>query len=126
MAFKKVWTLILLALLVSCSNLSKNIVQEHNLVVRNGTFADKVWKDDLVFQRNSWYHELTLQLDVMLAHVSPQSPFNFWFSKDEIDQMIKCGDSRVVLAYSLDTKDIPYSALYEQFEKNGYTRFELL
>jgi hypothetical protein len=128
MRIKKAWILAIIILsAVSCaSNLSKNLVQEGKLILRNGTFTDKVWKEDLVFQRNSWYHELTLQFDFMLAPVPPQSSFNFWFSKDELDSMIKCSDSRVVMAYSLDTKDIPYSSLYEQIEKSGYTRFELL
>lgn len=116
-----------LFLIVSCatSNLSKNTVQESVLLVKNGTFSDKVWSENLEFKRTSWYHELTLQLDVMMAHVSPQSAFNFWLSKDELEQMVKCGDARVVMAYSLDTKDIPYSMLYEQLEQNGYSRFEI-
>ena len=39
--------------------------------------------------------------------------------------MVGCSDSRVVMAYSLDTKDIPYSSLYEQIERAGYTRVDL-
>lgn len=121
-------SVVLFAFLVSgcaTSNLTKNIVQDSVILVKNGTFADKVWKENLEFQRTSWYHELSLQLDVMMAHVSPQSAFNFWLSKDELDQWVKCGDARVVMAYSLDTKDIPYSMLFEQLERNGYTRFEI-
>src|SRR4051812_4563210 len=100
---KKIMLKILFVLLLaSCSttNLSKNIVQDSFILVKNGTFADKVWKENLVFDRASWYHELTMQLDIMTAHVAPQSAFNFWFSKDELEQMIKCGDARVVLAYT--------------------------
>ena len=125
---KQVWVLIVVLLIsISCStNLSKNLVQENNFVLKNGTFTDKMWKEDLVFQRTSWYHELTLQFDLMLANIPPQSAFNFWFSKGELEEMVNCSDSRVVLAYSLDTKDIPYSSIYEQFEKSGYTRFDLL
>lgn len=128
MRIKQVWILAMTLLsAISCSsNLSKNIVQEGNLIVRNGTFTNKIWKEDLVFQRNSWYHELTLQFDLMLAQVSPQSSFNFWFSKTELDSLANCSDSRVVMAYSLDTKDIPYSSLYEQLLISGYTRIDLL
>ena len=128
MKIKQFWIFaIIIFCAVSCStNLSKNLVQNSKLSLKNGTFTDKAWKEDLVFQRISWYHELTMQFDLMLAQVSPQSSFNFWFSKSELDSMIKCEDARVVLAYSLDTKDIPYSSIYEQIEKSGYTRFELL
>lgn len=109
----------------SSSNLSKNIVQDSTILVKNGTFADKVWKEDLVFQRTSWYHELTLQFDLMMASVSAQSSFNFWFSKEELEQIVKCADARVVMSYSLDTKDIPFSTLNDQLEKSGYTRFDV-
>ena len=128
MKIKKVLILVIALLsAISCSsNLSKNLVQDGSLILRNGTYNDKVWKEDLIFQRNSWYHELTMQFDLMLAHVTPQSSFNFWFSKNELDSMINCSESSVVMAYSLDTKDIPYSSLYEQFEKSGYTRFDLI
>jgi hypothetical protein len=127
MKVKQSWSLLLMVIItLSCSNLSKNNVQEGKLVLKNGVFADKSWKEDLVFQRNSWFHELTLSFDLMLSPFSPQSSFNFWFSKDELDTIIKCADARVAMAYSLDTKDIPYSALYEQLEKSGFTRFELI
>ncbi|MDO9184270.1 MAG: hypothetical protein Q7U04_17785 [Bacteriovorax sp.] len=118
--------IIILAAVSCSSNLTKNLVQDGSLILRNGTFNDKVWREDLVFSRNSWYHELTLQFDLQLAPVSPQSSFNFWFSKSELDLMGKCDDARVALAYTLDTKDIPYSSLYEQLEKAGYTRFDLI
>lgn len=120
------WPLVIMAiLLISCSNLSKNNVQEGRLILKNGVFANKMWNEDLVFQRNSWFHELSMSFDLMLAPFSALSSFNFWFSKDELDRVLKCADSRIVLAYSLDTKEIPYSTLYEQLEKSGYTRFEL-
>lgn len=128
MKIKQFWLFaIIIFSAISCStNLSKNLVQNSKLILKNGTFTDKAWKEELIFQRISWYHELTMQFDLMLAQVAPQSSFNFWFSKSELDSMIKCEDARVVLAYSLDTKDIPYSSLYEQIEKSGYTRFDLL
>lgn len=112
-------------LVISCSNLSKNSVEEGRLVLKNGTFTDKYWKEDLVFERSSWYHELTLAFDFMQVQIAPQSSFNFWFSKNELDIISKCADSRVVMAYSLDTKAIAYSSLYEQVEKSGFTRFDL-
>ncbi len=30
-----------------------------------------------------------------------------------------------MIAYTLDTKDIPFSMLFEQLERNGYTHFEI-
>lgn len=126
MKIKRIFLLMLMGMIaISCANLSKNTVEEGKLPLKNGTFADKVWKEDLIFQRYSWYHELTLSFDLMLAQIAPQSSFNFWFSKDELETLDKCSDSRVVLAYSMNTKEIPYSSLYEQIDRAGYTRVEL-
>lgn len=110
----------------SCSNLSKNVVREGTFVVRNGTAQDKVWRENLDLKRVSWTHELTLQFDLMLANISPQSSFNFWFSKEELEEINKCGDFRLVLAYSLDTRLLPYSVLNEQIELAGYKKLDLI
>ena len=121
---------IIVVCLVTCScasmNLSKNSVKEGEFLVRNGVFADKKWKENLTFKRISWYHELTLQFDLLLAPVSLQSSFNFWFSPSELEDIQKCSDFRVVLAYSLDTKLIPYSILNEQFELSGFKKIEIM
>lgn len=112
--------------LSSCSNLSKNSVKEGSFLVRNGTAGSQTWNDDLSLTRISWYHELTLQFDLMLGNLTPQSGFNFWFSKTELEEIQKCGDFRVLLAYSLDTKVIPFSHLNEQLELAGYKKIDLI
>lgn len=111
---------------VSCSNLSKNHVRDGKFIVRNGTFADKRWDENLEFRRISWYHELTLQFDFMMTSLTPQSSFNFWFSQAELVDAQNCDDFRVALAYSLDTRSIPYSQLNEQLERSGFKKVELL
>jgi hypothetical protein len=115
----------LAALLTSCANLSKNTVKEGDYIVRNGTAGTNIWKENLVFTRVSWYHELTLQFDLMMAPIAPQSSFNFWFSKEELEAAGKCGDFRIVLAYSADTKIIPYSYLNEQLDLAGFKKLDL-
>ncbi len=118
-------TLVVALMLTACSNLSKNTVKEGKYIVKNGSFGSKQWDDDLVFHRTSWYHELTLQFDLMLVSIAPQSSFNFWFSTVELGDVHKCGDFRVLLAYSLDTKIIPHSMLNEQLEIAGFKKTEL-
>ena len=118
--------LTLTAFFSSCANLSKNSVKEGVFLVRNGTAADKVWNENLSLTRVSWYHELTLQFDLMFVNISPQSSFNFWFSKEELDDVVKCKDFRVILAYSADTKIIPYSLLNEQLDVAGFKKVDLL
>ena len=122
---KKIFSFFILLLLTSCSNLSKNIVEEGTFYLNNGTFADRSWKEELKFTRYSWYHELTLQFDMMVTTIPAQSGFNFWFSKDELTELNTCIDARIVFAYSLDTKILSYNSLYEQFERNGFNKIEL-
>lgn len=115
--------------LASCSstyNLSKNSVKKGKYLVRNGQFADKTWNETLAFDRTSWFHELTMQFDLWMAKVPPQSGFNFWFSKTELDDVQKCGDFRVTLVYSQDTKIFPNSLLREQLDFAGFRRIELI
>ena len=124
---KKLTVLLALStLLGSCANLSKNTVKEGELIVRNGTAADKIWYENMSLKRVSWLHELTLQFDLMIGSITPQSSFNFWFSKEELEEVNKCGDFKVVLAYSQDTKIIPYSYLNEQLERAGYKKMDLI
>lgn len=125
---KHIFNLMIVGLcVISCSstNLSKNIVREGDFIVKNGVFADKKWEENLTFKRLSWYHELTLQFDLKIANVTPQSSFNFWFSPTEQQDIQKCSDFRVVIAYSLDTKLIPYSILNEQLELAGFKKVDL-
>ncbi len=122
----KILSVLSLMTLVSCANLSKNVVREGVFVVRNGVAQDKKWNENLNLTRISWTHELTLQFDLMMVSIPPQSSFNFWFSADELAEANKCGDFRVVLAYSLDTKLLPYSILNEQIELAGYKKVDLI
>jgi hypothetical protein len=124
--FKNLLLIICLSSIFACSNLSKNVVHEGTLPIRNGVFADKTWNENLIFNRYSWSHELNLQFEILIAKYFPQSSFNFWFSKDELNSFNSCTDGRIVLVYSLDTKLISYAKIYDEFEKNGFTRFELV
>lgn len=109
-----------------CSNLSKNMTKTGTFVVRNGNYADKSWKENIMFDRYSWYQEMSLQYDVMMARLAPNSSFNFWFSADELKEVNECGDFRLVLLYTLDSKRIAHSSFFEQAEAANYQRFEIM
>lgn len=110
----------------SCSNLTKNMTKVGSFVVRNGNYADKTWKENLSFARYSWYQEMSLQYDVMLARIESNSSFNFWFSADELKQINECADFRIALLYTLDSKKIAHSAFFEQAEVANFHRIELM
>lgn len=110
---------------ISCSNLSKNMTKSGTYVVRNGAYADKMWKENLVFERYSWYQEMSLQYDVMIAKLDANSSFNFWFSADELKDANDCADFRVVLLYTLDSKKIAHSSFFEQAESSNFLRLDV-
>lgn len=119
--------LLLLALtLTSCSNLTKNYVKEGAFYVKSGKAFDQTWSDKLKFSRTSWYHELTMQFDLLVADLTPESPFYNWLSPNEKEQASKCRDFKIGLAYSLDTVILPYSYLNAQLDEAGFQKFELM
>ncbi len=113
-------------LMVGCSNLSKNMTKSGTFVVRNGNYADKTWKENLSFERYSWYQEMSLQFDLMITRMNSSSSFNYWFSADELKQVNECNDFRLVLLYTLDSKRISHSLFFEQAEAANFHRFELM
>lgn len=115
-----------LSIVSSCANLSKNTIKDGTFVVRNGTAGPKIWNENLNFNRISWYHELTLVFDLMMAPITAQSSFNFWFSPEELQVAGKCNDFRVVLAYSADTSVLPYSLLNEQLDVAGFKKVDIV
>jgi hypothetical protein len=116
---------LILAQTSSCSNLSKNTTQSGTFPIRNGVYADKKWTENLIFNRYSWHQELSMQLEILIASVTPQSSFNYWFSVSELERINKCPDFRVIMMYSYDSKIIPNYLVHDQFEKNGFERFEI-
>ncbi|MCK6594790.1 MAG: hypothetical protein L6Q33_06290 [Bacteriovoracaceae bacterium] len=122
---KNISILIMTLVLASCSNLSKNMTKSGQFIVRNGTYAEKVWNENLVFNRHSWYQEMSLQYDVMLAKLPANSSFNYWFSADELKDVQNCTDFRVVLLYTLDSKKIAHSSFFEQVELANFHKIDI-
>jgi len=119
-------SLIFLGSCSSTNNLSKNTIKQGKYLIRNGRYQDKTWKENLTFSRTSWYHELTMQFDLWMAPVLPQSSFNFWFSVPELADVQKCDDFRVVLVYAQDTRTFPNYRLNEQLENAKFKKIELI
>ncbi len=117
---KKTFSLLILLLLYSCSNLSKNLVKEGEFSIKSGVHHNLKWDENLEFSRYSWYHELTLLFDVMVTSVDEKSPFFNWFSTSEKVQMEQCDDVMIVVSYALDSKKISRRMLSNEIEKFGY------
>lgn len=116
---------IVLVACLSCSNLSKNLVSEGSFLLEGGVYKDKKWNDNLVFKRVSWYQELTLLYDVIMARVDESSPFYLWFSEHEKRTITECDDFYVSLNYALDPDKISQGMFRAEMEKAGYDEFLL-
>lgn len=122
---KIVTTFVLLLLLSSCSNLSKNFTKDGDFVLRGGTFQSSKWKDQLHFKRYSWYHEVTMLYDVILTRIDPRSPFYDWFSNSEKKSLATCSDAYVAFDYSLDSEKISQKMMQNDAKRSGYEKIAL-
>lgn len=115
-----------LILFFSCTSLSKNVVKRGSLYLRGGVYNSSSWKDNIRFERISWYKELSLEFDLLITHVSKDSPFYNWFSEREIEFQNKFNKCYVMAAYNMDDDNIPQSLLKEQLSQMDFEMFSLV
>jgi hypothetical protein len=115
---KYVNLIIILSTLLSCTNLSKNMVKKDEFVIRNGIYRNIKWKETLTLKRVSWYHELTLLFETIYGHIDKKSKFYHWFSIDEQKRIEKCDDVILSINYSLDTDRISHG-MYDSIMRNA-------
>lgn len=106
----------------SCSNLSKNFDTSGEFVLKGGTFQNSKWKDELVFSRSSWFHEVTLLYDFLNTRVDPRSPFYDWFSNGEKELLASCSDAYLIVDYSLDSKKVSKKMVENDAKRAGYEK----
>ncbi len=110
----RILALSLLAILISCGNMTKNFVKEGDALIKGGTAGAEPWSDALVFQRLSWYSELNLMYDVFLTKMDKNSPFWQWYSESEVRRLNKCKNVYVSITFSLDSDRISQQMFYNQ------------
>lgn len=121
----KITLFIILLNLGACANLSKNLVMKEEFDLRGGKFGNQQWDQPLVFERTSWYSELTMVYDLLLARVSEQSPFWQWLSNSEKESLKGCQAHYVAVAYTQDSKKISHSSFKSMALEAGYRSFAL-
>lgn len=119
------WAISILVLFGSCSNLSKNFSKKGEFVLRGGTFQNSQWNKTLEFDRYSWFHEVTMVYDLIVARVDPRSPFYDWFSTAEKGTLANCSDSYLVVDYALDADRISKKMVENDAKRAGYEKIAL-
>ena len=111
--------LLLIFVFIGCAGVNrtrKNLVRS-KVNIKGGVFRDIEWKEKLTFERYSWSEELVMNYDVLLAKLSPNSPFIHWMENDK-EKMNGCDDFYIGLFYAkFRSEGVSY--LTSQFEKSG-------
>lgn len=110
----KFLNLVLIALLFSCGNMTKNFVKKGDAYIKGGTAGEEPWTDSLKFQRISWYSDLNLMYDVFLTKIDQKSPFWQWFSESEARRLNQCHAVYIMINFRLDSDRISHSMFYKQ------------
>jgi hypothetical protein len=103
--------------------MSRNLVDQSHFHVDGGVFKDQRWREDMVFNRVSFYNEMTLIFDTYLSKVDQNSKFYQWFSESEKSIIQKCEEAYVSLSYSSDTDKFTNPQYKEMMIRNGFRPF---
>lgn len=117
---KKILALICILTITGCSSLSQNFIKTGKLQVNGGVHEKKKWNDSIQFDRYSWFHELTMLYDVLIAEFDPKSPFSNWFSKKQLANISDCSSFKLLMVYTLDSSKVPTRSVLSTLEKHGY------
>jgi hypothetical protein len=104
---QKMKLILFVLFITSCSGyspLSKNIIKKNRLIIKGGVYEEKKWSGTLIFERTSWFHELSLYFDLLHYRIDTNSQFYHWFSLEDRKNFKGCKEKYIFVTYSLDTK----------------------
>ncbi len=125
MAKKKFIFPIFLYMLVSCSTLTKQLIDYGEFSIKGGVYKNQKWNDSLTFKRVSWFHEFSMFFDVNVVRFNNKGPFANWLSPDEVAEISGCRDFLISLTYSLDEDKISQRMFLDEMVRNGYDKIML-
>lgn len=109
-------------IIVSCSTMSQNLVKEGKLTFNDVLIDSIEYKTPIVFNRISYYQELTLLMDLLYWRVDANHASYKWFSPSERNEIASCKNGYVVLLYSQDDKKLSKDVIYDEFRKFSFER----
>jgi hypothetical protein len=110
---------------VSCGSLSQNFIKTGKLKLNGGMQEKAKWDDSLIFDRYSWFHELTLMYEVMIADYNLRSPFSNWLSQSQKRSISECASFKILMVYTLDSSKISKRSAMSSLEKRGYKQISI-
>ena len=105
-------------LISACSSLSVSTIKEGDLTIRDGRFNNLEWSEDLTFKRLSWYHELTLLYDFLIAEIPVHSNYRRWFTPGESISANSCGKFYIAGVYATRDSRVNQNDIWNSFDTN--------
>lgn len=119
--------LLSLILVVSCAfnNRSRKNVALSEVVLKGGVYKDISWDEKIIFKRTSWYHEATMQYDILIKELKTDSKFVNWLGRDK-EYLKECSTFYVAAIYSDINIGEGTAFLESQFNKLGLERKSIM
>ena len=112
-------------LLLGCSSATKNQINQNQFFIREGSYQNTKWSDNLVFKRTSWFQEISMLFDVLSSEINSSSPFFEWFSAFEKSEIQKCEHFVLILSYHLTDTRLADGMFVRELKKSGYQVIEI-
>jgi hypothetical protein len=109
---------ILILFTMSCSSLSITTIKEGSLTIEEGRYGELDWNEDLKFKRTSWYYELTLLYDFLIAEIPIHSNYRRWFTATESISANSCGKFYIAGVYASRDKRVNQNDIWKVFDTN--------
>jgi hypothetical protein len=115
----KLLNLLFLFLCFSCAvGKTRKKISQSEIYFKGGVSESKQWSEELSFKRFSWFNEVEMGHDVLVANIKTNSPFINWM-KSNRTIVGRCEAFKVAMIYS-NSSDTNLSFLKEEIEKSGF------
>lgn len=116
----------LMLLTASCSSFqARKAITESEIIFHNGTYQNNSWDDDLVFTRYSWFHDATMDQDILVAKIDNESSFNKWLGKDLL-RLRDCSGIYIVLSYDREGNSGIVTSIDKKIRGEGGRSIEIV
>lgn len=116
----KFYSLIVLVLIFSaCSMQSKNIMKTDHYYLTSGIYKVNTWKDSLKFNRYTYYQDLSVKLDIMIAPYERLGNFKQWISNSDQEKITKCSQYYIVMIYDNQGDIFSSSNIFKELLANN-------
>ncbi len=123
---KFIYQILFVFLFVACAtNSSRRPVHNTQVKLSGGTYQDKEWEDELIFNRTSWFKDATMTHEILLSKLDSHSPFKSWLGSEE-GSLDKCSIFYIALVYSDINAKHNNGFIINQLESNGLKEISIL